>query len=182
MRLRRLLIPVVLVVLAVVAGRVAAGTVLSPTPSGDPLAGRVDRVVDGDTLRVDLPGDDRTVRVIGVDTPEVARDGRPGACYGDEARAFTRSLLDDRQVRLTLGAEPIDRFGRTLAAVRLLDGPGAGRDLALALARGGYARPLAIAPNAANAPAVAQAVGEARRARRGLWAACGAARAFPGRG
>ncbi len=179
---RRLLLPALLVVAALLAGRVVASTVLAPETAGDPLEGRVERVVDGDTVRVDLPDDDRTVRVIGVDTPEVAHDGRPGACYGDEARAFVRSVLDGRRVRLTIGVEERDRFGRTLATVRVLDGPAAGRDLSLALARGGYARALAIAPNTANAREVARAVAEARRARRGLWGTCGAARAFPGRG
>ena len=179
---RRLVLSVVVVLLALVAGRVVASAVFGPAAAGDPLEGRVERVVDGDTLRVDLPGDDRTVRVIGIDTHEVAHDGRPGACYGDEARAYTQSLLDGRRVRLTLGREEQDRFGRTLATVRVLDGPSPGRDLSLALARGGYARPLAIAPNTANADEVARAVREARRARRGLWASCGSARAFPGKG
>ena len=179
---RRLLVPVLLLVLALAAGRVAASTIFGSGAPGDPREGEVERVVDGDTIRVDLPGDDRTVRVIGIDTPEVAREDRPGACYGDEARAFARTMLEGRTVRLTFGVEELDRFGRTLATVQVLDGPAAGRDLSLALARGGYARALAIAPNTANAAAVADAVAEARRARRGLWAACGPARAFPRRG
>jgi hypothetical protein len=72
--------------------------------------------------------------VIGIDTPEVAREDRPGACYGDEARAFARTMLEGRTVRLTFGVEELDRFGRTLATVQVLDGPAAGRDLSLALA------------------------------------------------
>jgi endonuclease YncB( thermonuclease family) len=51
---RRLLVPVLLLVLALAAGRVAASTIFGSGASGDPREGEVERVVDGDTIRVDL--------------------------------------------------------------------------------------------------------------------------------
>jgi micrococcal nuclease len=162
-----------LIIVAVGAGYVAG------TSDDDPAApGRVSRVVDGDTIVV---GDEH-VRVIGIDTPEIAHDGEPAACYGDEAAAFVREAIAGRRVVLTVGREPRDRFGRLLADVRPQEGPLAGRDLAEVIAERGFARTLAIAPNDHAAATLARLVDDARRARRGLWAACGFAQAFPGRG
>ena len=150
-----------------------------PGMAGDPATGRVTHVADGDTFRVSLPGSQETVRVIGVDTPEVAHDGRPARCFGPEAAAWARARLEGRTVRLVRGVEPVDRFGRTLARVWVVDGPLAGQDLASALARSGLARALAIEPNTVDAELLARLVGAARRARLGLWGACGVALAFP---
>ena len=47
---------------------------LAPTPAA--LAGTVVEVVDGDTVRVELPTGIETVRIIGIDTPEVVHPSR----------------------------------------------------------------------------------------------------------
>jgi micrococcal nuclease len=176
--------------LIVLALALAIGSGLGGTSDGDddqlagddPLAGTVVSVADGDTFHVDLPGGEETVRVIGIDTPEIAHEERPAACYGSEAAAWVRARLDGRRVRLVRGAEPVDRFGRSLARVRVLDGPLAGHDLSRAVAENGLARPLPIEPNTGDAAAIAELVRRARAARLGLWGACGFAAAFPGRG
>ena len=50
------------------------------------LAGRVTYVIDGDTVVVRLGSDEPVhVRVIGIDTPEIAHYGRPGECFGIRA-------------------------------------------------------------------------------------------------
>jgi micrococcal nuclease len=148
----------------------------------DGLTGTVVSVADGDTFHVDLPTGEETVRVIGIDTPEIAHEERPAACYGPEAATWVRQRLDGRRVRLVRGAEPVDRFGRSLARVQVLEGPLAGRDLSRSVAEQGLARPLSIEPNTDDAPAIAELVRRARAARLGLWGACGFAAAFPGRG
>ncbi len=104
------------------------------------------------------------------------------ACHGEQAASWVRERVLGRRARLQRGAETVDRFGRSLAAVQVLDGPLAGRDLARAVAAAGLARPLPVEPNAEDAPAIAAAVRTARQARLGLWGACGFAAAFPGRG
>jgi endonuclease YncB( thermonuclease family) len=127
-------------------------------------------------------GSDRSTTDPAVGRIEIAHADRPAGCFGDEAAAWADANLRGRSVRLTRGQEPVDRFGRTLAQVTVVDGPLAGRDLARALAAAGLARPLPIEPNTRDAAAIAQTVAGARRTRLGLWGACGFARAFPGRG
>jgi len=120
-------------------------------------------ITDGDTIRVAGLG---RVRLIGVDTPEVFR-GRE--CFGPEASAFVkRTLHQGDHVRLRVGVEPRDRYGRTLAYVRLPDG----RSLNELLVGRGYVRTLTMAPNTALAPRLRRLERSAQRARRGLWAAC----------
>ena len=54
----------------------------------------VTRVVDGDTIHVDIGGADYTVRYIGMDTPETVDPNRPVGCYGPEASAHNKSLVE----------------------------------------------------------------------------------------
>jgi micrococcal nuclease len=95
-------------------------------------SGRVTHVVDGDTL--DL-GRER-IRVLGIDAPE-----RDECGYAAASRA-TSDLALGRVVRLEPDATQAarDRFGRTLAYVRLPDG----RDLGEALLRRGLARTFVV--------------------------------------
>jgi micrococcal nuclease len=87
----------------------------------------VGRVIDGDTLDVEVsdgPHAATRVRLWGVDTPELARDGQSAAHFGPEASAFTRRLCLGQQVRLELeaGAAPRGGYGRLLAWAWLPDG------------------------------------------------------------
>ena len=79
----------------------------------------VERVVDGDTIIVRGVG---RIRLIGVDTPETVHPRRPVEFFGREASAFTKRMLEGKRVRLEYDWERTDRYGRTLAYVRLLDG------------------------------------------------------------
>jgi micrococcal nuclease len=134
------------------------------------VGGRVVRVVDGDTVRVrlDHPAEQRTVRYIGVDTPETVAPGEPVECFGKAASEFNRRLVDGRRVQLVLGRERRDRYGRLLAYVRLEDGP----LVEDALLRRGYARTLTIPPNDDRAPHFRALERRARDEGVGLWGAC----------
>jgi micrococcal nuclease len=126
------------------------------------------RDVDGDTIVARLPhGRVETVRLLGVDTPEVVDPRKPVQCFGHEASAFTTARLVGRRVTLEFDAEPRDKYGRLLAYV-LVDGHRFDDEL---LARG-YARFLVIPPNGAHARAMLSAELAARAAGRGLWGAC----------
>lgn len=145
------------------AGRPGAAT--ADLPAGVDLT--VERVVDGDTIVV---SGGRTVRLIGVDTPETKDPRRPIGCFGRQASQFTSSLLPGgTAVRLVGDVEQRDRYDRTLAYVyRLPDGLFVNAELL----RRGYAEALTIAPNVAHAPEFAALAGSARASGSGLWQAC----------
>jgi micrococcal nuclease len=130
---------------------------------------RVVRVVDGDTIRVRLADREERVRYIGVDTPESVKEGTEVQCFAKRAAAQNERLVAGREVRLVPDVEARDRFGRLLAYVYLTED---GTMVNEALVRGGFARPLTIAPNVRFAERFRRAAREARRTGRGLWSAC----------
>lgn len=52
----------------------------------------VKRIVDGDTFWID-DGSKKGVkiRIIGIDTPEIEHEDKPGEFYGEEAKAFLKN-------------------------------------------------------------------------------------------
>lgn len=117
-------------------------------------------VTDGDTIT--LSGIGRT-RLIGIDTPEVYGHAE---CYGAAASAFTKRILTPgRVVRVRIGRESHDRYGRTLAYIWLQDGTFFNE----LLAARGYATPLTIPPNDDYAKRFVAAARRAREQDRGLW-------------
>jgi endonuclease YncB( thermonuclease family) len=120
----------VLVLLARLGGR-------GPTPE-PPIAPldtgevRVGRVIDGDTLEL---SDGTKVRLIGVDTPELARAGRPAEPFAHEAARFTEQFLSQGPVRLEL--DPYERAGSVRSAPRLCVGGAADAQRRAAAGRSG---------------------------------------------
>ena len=83
---------------------------------------QVVRVVDGDTLKVSVPGDaNATVRLIGMDTPEsVAADEARNCEEGRIASDYAKSLVAPGQtVWLSRDVSDADRYGRLLRYVWL---------------------------------------------------------------
>jgi micrococcal nuclease len=159
-----------LVVLAVAVYTATAGDDSGgSSETGPASAGRVVRVVDGDTIHVRVDGREETVRDIGVDTPESVKPGTPVQCFAKKASAFNHRLVDGEKVRLVRDAEARDRYGRLLAYVyRARDN----RFVNATLVRRGYAVPLTIPPNVAHAEQFRDLASAARRAGRGLWSSC----------
>jgi micrococcal nuclease len=159
-----------LVVLAVAVYTATAGDDSGgSSETGPASAGRVVRVVDGDTIHVRVDGREETVRYIGVDTPESVKPGTPVQCFAKKASAFNHRLVDGEKVRLVRDAEARDRYGRLLAYVyRARDN----RFVNATLVRRGYAVPLTIPPNVAHAEQFRDLASAARRAGRGLWSSC----------
>lgn len=149
------------------AGAARPHTVAAPTlPPGLDIT--VERVVDGDTIVV---AGGRSVRLIGIDTPETKDPRKPVQCFGREASDFLTAMLPKGTgVRLVGDVEAHDVYNRTLAyAYRLPDGMFVNAELV----RRGYAHVLTIPPNVAHADEFVALAAEARRANRGLWSACG---------
>jgi micrococcal nuclease len=136
---------------------------------GERRDARVERIVDGDTIKVRLGGRRETVRYIGVDTPETRKPGSPVECYGRAASAQNARLVEGRRVTLEWDVERRDRYGRLLAYVRRSD------DDVFVNARmvqGGYATTATFPPNVRHERTFRRLQREAREAGRGLWRAC----------
>lgn len=144
-----------------------------PEPPPDGVGGEVERVVDGDTIKVALDAAIdggpavENVRYIGIDTPETVKPESPVECFGPEASDFNHELVEGERVRLRFDRELRDRFGRLLAYVYVGD-----LFINAELIRGGFARTLEIEPNTAEAANLADLEAEAGAAGRGLWSAC----------
>jgi micrococcal nuclease len=118
---------------------------------------RVERVADGDTFYC---RDGRKIRLIGIDTPELAQGGDGRLAL----EALRRLLPQGRAVRLELDVAPRDRFGRTLAHVWA-----GGRLVNEAMVRGGWAVLYTVPPNVRYVRRLETAQQAARAARAGLW-------------
>ena len=102
---------------------------------GDDL-NEVVKVVDGDTVIINYKDKEERVRLIGVNTPETVDLRRRIECFGHEASAFTKNLLDQRRVKLELDPSQgeRDKYGRLLAYL-FLD---SGELVNLKIIEGGY--------------------------------------------
>ena len=121
----------------------------------------LERVIDGDTIMV---SDGRSVRLIGVDAPELRHGSKPAEPYGMEASAHLRQLIGTSKVQLERDISETDKYGRLLRYVYVAD-----ENLSVRMARDGYAKSLTIPPDVRFAAEIRNAVSEAREAHRGLW-------------
>lgn len=140
-----------------------AAQALCPAPDSLPVF-TVQRVVDGDTLRL---SDGRSVRMIGLNAPETGKKGRSAEPLAEAARRRLQSLVDenDGRVGLRLGQEPKDHYGRTLANVYGRQG----ENLEAQLLAEGLAYQVAIAPNVALLDCQRRVERSARQAGLGVW-------------
>ena len=149
----------------------AKGVVPASTASGGEVVERVE-VVDGDTVAIEDPqGQRRRVRIIGIDTPEVARDGRPAQCWADEATGGLRELLQQAgEIRLVADRAVGDRdaYGRLLRRVLVDD-----VDVGEQMLESGHARRYRATPSASRVSGrYLERERAARTAGRGLWGRC----------
>ena len=124
--------------------------------------------MDGDTFHIRYGGRDVTVRLIGIDAPEVGWYGGTAECYGNRAGAVAVELLEGRRVRLEHDAERLDPYGRTLAYAYV-----SRRMVNVTLVRRGLARVTIFPPNDLHEDRLRRAEDAARQAGAGLWSACG---------
>lgn len=122
-------------------------------------------VHDGDTL---ILADKSKLRIIGIDTPELARDNKPAEALAIEARNFVRRLLkqNGKTLKLRYDAESRDQYQRRLAHVFIADN----RNLSEILLQNGLATLLMIPPNLWHLECYAAAEKQARLQNKGLWA------------
>lgn len=136
----------------------------STVPPGLTMA-LVTQVVDGDTIYVEMKGEQRTVRYIGVDTPEV--DARLGVeCFGAEASASNEELVEGEMVGLEKDVSETDQYGRLLRYVWL-----GGEMVNSILVREGYAEAKRYPPDVRYQALLDGLEKDARASGAGQWGA-----------
>jgi len=151
----------------------AGGAPLATVPDQTDLEpnATLDRVVDGDTIIIDLNGERERVRLLGIDTPESVAENRPDQCFGEESAAYLESLLPEgTPITIIRDVEARDQYDRLLAyVVRSSDQLFVNLDLL----ENGYAGTLIYEPNSYYRELFEAAEDDAASAGLGLWGACG---------
>ena len=126
----------------------------------------VTRVIDGDTVDVQLDGRTERVRLLNIDTPETKHPDQSVQCLGPEASAHLTALLPPgAAVTLQYDDERTDRYGRTLAAVFMADGTLVNAEMT----RAGFATSVVFGENDRFMSAVQAGQDEAAASERGLY-------------
>jgi micrococcal nuclease len=128
------------------------------------------KVIDGDTVDIDIKGNTERVRLIGVNTPETKHPTKPIECFGPEASAYLTQLLPKgTHVRIERDIEARDRYGRMLLYLyRESDN----LFINLDLVSHGYGIPMSIEPNTFHRNDFVHAAALAETTNVGLWKAC----------
>lgn len=84
----------------------------------------VSKVIDGDTLELQLGDKIEKVRLIGVNTPETVDPRRKVECFGREASDYAKKILTGQKVSLEFdpSQDQRDKYSRLLAYLYLEDG------------------------------------------------------------
>lgn len=143
-----------------------------PCPCREPGTGggkrkpgiRVSRITDGDTLTALIKGHAKTVRIIGIDTPERGRCG-----YRRATKALSRQLRRGERIYLARDRRQPgrDRFGRLLRYVR--DGS---VDVGRRQIAQGWARVLVVGSGFTRVSRYRKVQRRARSTGRGNWSLC----------
>lgn len=129
----------------------------------------VSKVVDGDTIELQSG---KTVRFIGIDTPETVDPRRPVGCFGKEASNETKKLLSGKQVVLQKDVSETDKYKRLLRYVYLPLDDGQTLFVNDYLVREGYAKIYTYPPDVKFNEQFREAEKFARENKKGLWGKC----------
>jgi len=125
----------------------------------------VTRVIDGDTIEVEIDGELKLVRYIGINTPEVDSPYTREEPYGPAATAANKALVEGRRVRLEKDVSETDSLDRLLRYVYVDD-----LFVNAEMVRLGLARSIAYPPDTLHQGELDQLESQARAEGRGLWA------------
>jgi micrococcal nuclease len=161
-RRRRHSSPIIIVVLVIAV--FAVGRLLeepkAPLPAkGSELVCTVSKVYDGDTVTTRCEDGKLSIRVFGIDAPEMGQ--KP---WGEQSRQQLQALLPKDSVRLAV--KDIDRYDRVVAQLYAGD-----QDLGLEMVRQGRA---VVYAQYNRSPAYREAQAQAKWQRRGVWSTPGA--------
>jgi len=137
------------------------------------------KVVDGDTLRIEINGHEEAVRLIGIDTPESKinkkakkdsvrsnLDVETITSMGKEAARYVRTLVRRGDtVGIEFDVQKRDKYNRLLVYAYLSDG----KMLNEEIIKAGYANIMTYPPNVRYQERFVRAYREARDFKRGLY-------------
>jgi micrococcal nuclease len=138
-------------------------------PTGQTQVGTVVRIVDGDTIRVQIDGLEVPVRYIGMNAPELNATDPGLKRLAEAATAANAALVEGRDVILERDVSDTDVFGRLLRNVWMTDG--VPLLINLELVRQGYAQVSTYPPDVKYVELLTEAQESARTVKTGLWAA-----------
>jgi micrococcal nuclease len=123
-------------------------------------------VIDGDTIKIKLKNKEETVRLLLVDTPETNHPQLGKQPLGEEAKAFTKQLIEKaKKIELEKEENKRDKYGRFLAYVHV-----DGKLLQEELVKNGLARVAYVDdPKAKYLEDLNQAQKEAESKKAGIW-------------
>ena len=170
---RILFILAIIVVALSVVGCLGAGTNMPTTSVVNLPEAFVTRVVDGDTIWVNINGTEYKVRYIGIDTPETVDPRKPVQCFGKEASIKNTELVFGKIVRLEKDVSDKDMYGRLLRYVWVVDVASSTEVMVNAeLIRLGYAQVSTYPPDVKYQKYLLSLQEEARADNLGLWGEC----------
>ncbi|MBM4284218.1 MAG: nuclease [Deltaproteobacteria bacterium] len=137
-------------------------TACQAQPAGAPAEAVVAKVSDGDT--VVLEGGQK-VRLLGIDAPELEKEGKPAEFLAHKARAELAGLVQGKKVRLEYDKLRHDHYGRVLAYLFLPDGVFVNAELV----RQGWVRVYLIPPNLRFKEELVAAQRQGMATGRGIW-------------
>lgn len=152
--------------LGLALGALLAGSLLTGCDDGSG-EGTVVRVIDGDTLVAVVAGEETTIRLLNIDTPETKHPDLPVQCLGPEATDFlVERLPAGTEIELEYDEERLDRYDRTLAGVYE-----SGSLVNAEIAAEGLGVPVYFEPNDRFLPEVEEAAATAQSEGLGLFSA-----------
>jgi endonuclease YncB( thermonuclease family) len=123
---------------------------------------KVDRVYDGDTVRLD---DGRKVRLLGINTPEIKHRNQDTEAGGESAKRWLSDKLINKKVRLETDVEQTDKYKRSLAHLFTENK----EHINLQLVEMGLAAVNIYPPNLKYVTELVDAGSRAEKAKRGIW-------------
>ncbi|MCU7819712.1 MAG: thermonuclease family protein [gamma proteobacterium symbiont of Lucinoma myriamae] len=124
---------------------------------------RVAKVIDGDTVHLQ---NGRKIRLLGIDTPELGRQGKPSQPYARQAYKVLKTLLTyNKKIGLAYDQDKKDRYKRLLAYVNLDDGQSVEQ---LLLAKG-LAHSIVVPPNDSRINCYRSIENSAKNTKLGIW-------------
>lgn len=142
-----------------------------PSPTAKPLQlfiqparsqHKVIKVIDGDTVVLE---NNKRVRLLGINTPEIESRFRPAEPGGIEAKKWLQKKLQGRSVYLEQDQQKQDHYKRALAHLYLPDG----EHINLSLVEKGLAFVTLIPPNLLHANILLKAQQQAEAQKLGVW-------------